>query len=169
MRLFIAEKPSLARAIAQALPLPHRRYREHLQCGDGNIVAWCAGHILEPVMPEHYDRRYARWRLEDLPIVPREWKLRASVPPLVSSIKMLLRGASRVVHAGDPDREGQLLVDEVLDFLGYAGPVDRILIRDTNPMRWRVRSARWSQTRSTGRSVWLRSHDSARTGFTGST
>ena len=133
MRLFIAEKPSLARAIAQALPLPHRRYREHLQCGDGNIVAWCAGHILEPVMPEHYDRRYARWTLEDLPIIPREWKLRASVPPLVSSIKMLLRGASRVVHAGDPDREGQLLVDEVLDFLGYAGPVDRILIRDTNP------------------------------------
>jgi DNA topoisomerase-3 len=46
---------------------------------------------------------------------------------------MLLRGASRVVHAGDPDREGQLLVDVVLDFLGYRGPVDRILIRDTNP------------------------------------
>jgi DNA topoisomerase-3 len=133
MRLFIAEKPSLARAIAQVLPLPQRRYREHLECGEGNIVAWCVGHILEPVMPEQYDRRYARWSLDDLPIVPREWKLRASVPALVSSLKMLLRGASRVVHAGDPDREGQLLVDEVLDFLGYTGPVDRILIRDTNP------------------------------------
>ena len=133
MRLFIAEKPSLARAIAQALPLPQRRYRDHIQCGDGTVVAWCAGHILEPVMPEQYDRKYARWALGDLPIVPVQWKLRASSPALLSGIKMLLRGATRVVHAGDPDREGQLLVDEVLDFLGYTGPVDRILINDTNP------------------------------------
>ena len=133
MRLFIAEKPSLARAIVQVLPLPHRRYRDHFECGEGNVVAWCAGHILEPVMPEQYDRKYARWALEDLAIVPRQWKLRASIPGLVSVLKGLLRGAKRVVHAGDPDREGQLLVDEVLDFLGYAGPVDRILIRDTNP------------------------------------
>jgi DNA topoisomerase-3 len=133
MRLFIAEKPSLARAIAQVLPLPQRRYRDHIQCGSADIVAWCAGHILEPVMPEHYDRKYARWALGDLPIVPAQWKLRASVPALLSGIKMLLRGASRVVHAGDPDREGQLLVDEVLEFLGYTGPIDRVLISDTNP------------------------------------
>ncbi len=133
MRLFIAEKPSLARAIAAALPLPQRRYREHIQCGQGDVVAWCAGHILEPVMPEHYDRKYARWDLGDLPIVPGDWRLRASNPTLLSSLKMLLRGASRVVHAGDPDREGQLLVDEVLDFLGYKGPVDRVLIRDLSP------------------------------------
>jgi DNA topoisomerase-3 len=132
MRLFIAEKPSLARAIAGVLPLPQRRYRDHFQCGD-DIVAWCVGHILEPVMPEQYDRKYAQWALDDLPIVPREWKLRASVPSVLSGIKMLLRGATRVVHAGDPDREGQLLVDEVLDFLGYTGPVDRLLINDTNP------------------------------------
>ena len=133
MRLFIAEKPSLGRAIAQALPAPHHRYRDHIECGDGNVVAWCAGHILAPVMPEQYDRKYARWALEDLAIVPRQWKLRASIPGLVSVLKGLLRGAQRVVHAGDPDREGQLLVDEVLDFLGYTGPVDRILVRDTNP------------------------------------
>jgi DNA topoisomerase-3 len=132
MRLFIAEKPSLARAIANVLPLPQRRYRDHFQCGD-DIVAWCVGHILEPVMPEQYDRKYAHWSLDDLPIVPRDWKLRASVPSVLSGIKMLLRGATRVVHAGDPDREGQLLVDEVLDFLGYTGPVDRLLINDTNP------------------------------------
>jgi DNA topoisomerase-3 len=133
MRLFIAEKPSLARAIAAVLPLPQRRYREHIQCGEGNVVGWCAGHILEPVMPEHYDRKFARWDLADLPIVPGDWKLRASVPALVSSLKMLLRGAARVVHAGDPDREGQLLVDEILDFLGYPGPVERILLRDLSP------------------------------------
>ena len=130
MRLFIAEKPSLARAIAAALPLPQRRYREHIQCGGSDVVAWCVGHILEPVMPEHYNRRYARWAVGDLPIVPKDWRLRASVPALVSSLRVLVRAAARVVHAGDPDREGQLLVDEVLEFLGYRGPVDRILIRD---------------------------------------
>jgi len=133
MRLFLAEKPSLARAIAQVLPPPHRPYRHHIECGAGNVVAWCAGHILEPVMPDEYDRKYARWAIEDLPIVPRAWKLRPSAPDLLSAIRALLRGAARVVHAGDPDREGQLLVDEVLDFLGYEGPVDRILVRDTNP------------------------------------
>ena len=133
MRLFLAEKPSLARAIAQALPPPHRPYRHQIECGAGNVVAWCAGHILEPVMPEEYDPKYARWAIEDLPIVPRAWKLRPSAPDLLSAIRALLRGAARVVHAGDPDREGQLLVDEVLDFLGYEGPVDRILVRDTNP------------------------------------
>ena len=137
MQLFIAEKPSLARAIAQVLPLPYRRYHDYLQCGDSTVVAWCAGHILEPVMPEAYDAKFARWTLEDLPIVPEEWKLRVSVPGLLRTLKSLLPRATRVVNAGDPDREGQLLIDEVLDFLAYKGPVDRILIRDTSTQRRR--------------------------------
>jgi DNA topoisomerase-3 len=133
MRLFIAEKPSVARAIAQALPFPQRRYRDYIRCEGGDIIAWCAGHVLEPVMPKQYDRKYARWDLADLPIVPREWKLRASIPELLSVLKMFLRAATRVVHAGDPDREGQLLVDEVLEYAHYRGPVDRLLLRDLSP------------------------------------
>jgi DNA topoisomerase-3 len=65
--------------------------------------------------------------------VPKGWKLEVSAPELVESIARLLKGADRVVHAGDPDREGQLLVDEVLHFLGYRGPVDRLLVRDLSP------------------------------------
>jgi DNA topoisomerase-3 len=133
MRLFIAEKPSLARAIAEALPGPQKRARLHIECGAGDVVAWCAGHILEMAPPEAYGDAYKTWRLESLPIAPKDWKLEVSSPELLASIRRLLRSAKRVVHAGDPDREGQLLVDEVLHFLGYGGPVDRLLVRDLSP------------------------------------
>jgi DNA topoisomerase-3 len=133
MRLFLAEKPSLARAIAEVLPGPKVRRDGHILCGSDDVVTWCAGHILELAPPDAYDPTYKSWRLDHLPIVPRAWKLDPSAPDLLKNIKRLLPGAARVVHAGDPDREGQLLVDEVLEFLGYRGPVDRLLISDLNP------------------------------------
>jgi DNA topoisomerase-3 len=133
MRLFIAEKPSLARAIADVLPAPQRRARTHIECGAEDVVAWCAGHILQTAPPEAYGAEYKTWRLEQLPIAPKEWKLEVSSPELWAPIQRLLKRATRVVHAGDPDREGQLLVDEVLFFARYRGPVDRILIRDLSP------------------------------------
>jgi DNA topoisomerase-3 len=133
MRLFIAEKPSLARAIADALPGPLTRQGDSIACADGSVVAWCAGHILETAPPEDYDPKYKSWRLEDLPIAPTEWKLVVTTAPLLKTIRSLLKSATRVVHAGDPDREGQLLVDEVLVHLGYRGPVDRLLVSDMSP------------------------------------
>ncbi len=133
MRLFLAEKPSLGRAIADVLPPPHTKTRTFIECGHGNVVAWCAGHILETAPPEAYAPAYKSWRLDDLPIAPTAWKLAVSAPALLKVIKALLKDATRVVHAGDPDREGQLLVDEVLLFLGYRGPVDRLLVRDLRP------------------------------------
>lgn len=133
MRLFVAEKPSLARAIAAVLPGPQHRRDGFIQCGAADVVTWCAGHILEAAPPDAYDPAYKQWRVAHLPIAPREWKLSVSAPDLLKTIKNLLPRATRVVHAGDPDREGQLLVDEVLEFLGYRGPVDRVLISDLNP------------------------------------
>ncbi|AOP42820.2 DNA topoisomerase III [Edwardsiella piscicida] len=139
MRLFIAEKPSLGRAIADVLPKPHRRADGYIQCGDGDVVTWCVGHLLEQAEPDAYDARYARWNLADLPIVPQKWQLRpkASSAKQLKVIERLLRDAQQVVHAGDPDREGQLLVDEVLDFLALAPEkrrqVQRCLINDLNP------------------------------------
>ena len=132
MRLFIAEKPSLARAIAEALPGPVHRRDGYLQVPTGDVVAWCAGHILELAPPDAYSPEYKQWRVEHLPIVPREWKLTVTAPDLLRTIKALLARASVVVNAGDPDREGQLLVDEVIAFLGYRGRVDRVLISDLN-------------------------------------
>lgn len=75
MRLFIAEKPSLARAIADVLPKPHRKGDGFIECGNGQVVTWCIGHLLEQAQPDAYDSRYARWNLADLPIVPEKWQL----------------------------------------------------------------------------------------------
>jgi len=139
MRLFIAEKPSLARAIADVLPKPHRRGEGYIACGNEDIVTWCVGHLLEQAQPDSYDSRYARWNLADLPIIPEKWRLqpRPSVAKQLKVIDGLLKQANTVVHAGDPDREGQLLVDEVLDYLQLAPEkrqrAQRCLINDLNP------------------------------------
>lgn len=139
MRLFIAEKPSLARAIADVLPKPHRRGDGYIACGSNQVVTWCIGHLLEQAQPDSYNSRFARWSLADLPIVPEKWRLqpRPSVAKQLNVIKGLLAQASEVIHAGDPDREGQLLVDEVLDYLELPAEiranVQRCLINDLNP------------------------------------
>jgi DNA topoisomerase-3 len=72
-------------------------------------------------------------RRTHLPISPTEWKLTIKTPELLETIRSLLPRVDVVVNAGDPDREGQLLVDEVLYFLSYQGPVERVLISDLNP------------------------------------
>ncbi|OAE08783.1 DNA topoisomerase III [Pantoea sp. OXWO6B1] len=139
MRLFIAEKPSLGRAIADVLPKPHRRGDGFIACGNDQIVTWCVGHLLEQAQPDVYDSRYARWSLADLPIIPEKWRLqpRPSVAKQLKVVEGLLAQADEVVHAGDPDREGQLLVDEVLDYLQLPAEkrskVQRCLINDLNP------------------------------------
>ena len=134
MRLFIAEKPSLARSIAAVLSKPQVNHSLYIQAGN-DIVAWAAGHLLEQAMPEQYDEKYKRWNIDDLPIFPEVWKLliKKEGKDLFNNIKKLLKKADCVVNAGDCDREGQLLIDEILDYCGYKGEVLRILISDTNP------------------------------------
>lgn len=137
-RLFIAEKPSLARAIADALPKPHKKDQGFIQCGNGDIVTWCIGHLLEQVEPDAYDERYKKWNMADLPIIPEQWQLRPkkNVSKQLTVIKKLVKQATHIVHAGDPDREGQLLVDEVLDHCklnaSQKSTVERLLISDLN-------------------------------------
>ncbi|MEZ9049078.1 DNA topoisomerase III [Vibrio sp. 10N.247.311.64] len=137
-RLIIAEKPSLGRAIAAALPNPQKKDQGFIKCGNGDVVTWCIGHLLEQVEPDAYDDRYKKWNLADLPIVPEQWQLR---PRKTSSkqltvIRKLLKDATQIVHAGDPDREGQLLVDEVIDYCKVSKAkkesMDRLLISDLN-------------------------------------
>ncbi|RDB43245.1 DNA topoisomerase III [Halomonas sp. DQ26W] len=133
MRLIIAEKPSLARAIADALPGSARREDGALHVGD-TVVTWCLGHLLEQAPPDAYDPAYKQWRLDHLPILPQRWKLtpRPKARGQLAVIRRLLKGAREVVHAGDPDREGQLLVQEVIEHLGWKGPVSRLLVSDLN-------------------------------------
>lgn len=96
----------------------------------GGIVTWLFGHVLQQVEPDAYDPKYKMWRADDLPIVPKNWKLEVN-PATVAQfqiVKTLIGKADEIIHAGDPDREGQLLVDEVLDFVGNKKPVKRILL-----------------------------------------
>ncbi|CAM3324293.1 DNA topoisomerase III [Halomonas lysinitropha] len=131
MRLIIAEKPSLARAIAEALPGAARRDDGALVVGE-TTVTWCLGHLLEQAPPDAYDAALKQWRLDHLPILPSRWKLmpRPKARGQLAAIRRLLKSTCEVVHAGDPDREGQLLVQEVIEYLGWKGPVSRLLISD---------------------------------------
>jgi DNA topoisomerase-3 len=138
MRLYIAEKPSLARAIAAALPGPHQKGQGWIRCGSGDeaaTVSWCIGHLLEPAEPGHYHPGWKKWRIEDLPLFPERWELvpKEGVRQQLAVLESLIRQADLIIHAGDPDREGQLLVDEVLRHVGTQAPVQRVLISDLTP------------------------------------
>ncbi len=125
MRLFIAEKPSLASAIAEGLGNP-RKQSGYWQCDGDNLVTWCFGHMLENLSPESYNPDWKVWRKADLPLIPKEWlyAVRSDAEAQLTVIRTLLSKAASVVNAGDPDREGQLLVDELLT--DYTGPVERL-------------------------------------------
>lgn len=129
MRLYIAEKPSMGAEIAKCLAGPVMRKDGYLITKEGTVT-WGFGHILRQAEPQEYDPKYRQWRTEDLPIVPERWKLLIdpSCEKQFRIIKHLIEQADDIVHAGDPDREGQLLIDEVLDYVGNEKPVKRILL-----------------------------------------
>lgn len=132
MRLFIAEKPQLGQVIAEALGQP-RRKSGYIECGQ-DIVTWCVGHLLELAPPEVHNPSYAKWIAGDLPLRLRPAKYQPidKTKDQLEIVKGLLSQADEVVHAGDPDDEGQLLVDEVLTFFNCTLPVKRVLINDLN-------------------------------------
>ena len=117
MRLFIAEKPSVAKAIVAELGCVTRG-DGFITCKDGSVVTWCFGHLLEQAEPDAYlpddvprtKKGSKVWRFEDLPIYPKNWKLLPKndkgVKKQLATIGKLLKKASLVVHAGDPDRRG---------------------------------------------------------------
>jgi DNA topoisomerase-3 len=139
MRLFIAEKPSLGRAIAEVLPKPHKKGDGYIIAANGDTVSWCIGHLLEQLQPEAYDPAFKKWSHAHLPIIPAQWQLgvKKQTAKQLGVLRKLVKQAEHLVHAGDPDREGQLLVDEVINFLGVTGAkkntIQRCLISDLNP------------------------------------
>ncbi len=143
MRLIIAEKPSMARDIARAVGNASQR-DGYLECRSNTLVTWCYGHLLEQAPPEEYDPAFKSWdkSAEQLPIVPSEWKLRIKrarecrpgdyrpdkgAKIQLETIKRLALQSTEIVHAGDAGREGQLLVQEVLDYLSVRNKAVRRL------------------------------------------
>lgn len=133
MRVFIAEKPSLAKAIAAnfSAQFPKDGY---IEVTGNDVVTWCYGHMLESLKPEEYDKKWQSWDLDKLPIKVSEWRLkpRKDAAKQLRVIGELLKKAKLVINAGDPDREGQLLVDEVLDYYGWKGKTQRLLLNATD-------------------------------------
>ncbi len=138
MILYIAEKPSLGRALAEALPKPHKKQDGCIHLANGDVVSWCIGHLLEQAEPDAYDDAYKKWRLEHLPITPDVWKLvpKKQTRKQLAVLRKLVKESKQIVHVGDPDREGQLLVDEVINYLNVSArkkkAVQRCLINDLN-------------------------------------
>ena len=139
-KLVIAEKPMLARDIARAITGKEVSESARLPIsGNGYTVCACAGHLLELVKPDTIDPKWGNpWSLDVLPIEVHDWPKEPAVDketgeskkPLIDQIAGLLKTCDSVIAAGDPDDEGQLIVDELLDYLGYTGKVERVYVND---------------------------------------
>lgn len=122
--LFIAEKPSLAEAIAKAratiLGVKATKGQGSWTVGEDSVT-WLFGHMYELANPDEYDARFKSWKMEDLPIVPDKWRRspHKDKSSHLSIIRGLLKSSKTVINAGDAEREGQLLVDELLEEMGW--------------------------------------------------
>lgn len=136
MKLVIAEKPMLARDIARAICGREVGERERLPIsGNGYTVCALAGHVLELMEPVEIRPEWAwsgQFREEMLPICVQRWPKRPAPgkEDIVETVRDLMGTCDSIIHAGDPDDEGQLLVDELIDYLGYDGEVERVLVND---------------------------------------
>ena len=132
MRLFIAEKKGLGEVIALALGNGVNR-GGYIECGT-DVVTWGSGHLLELVKPESHNPAYEKWNEADLPLKlrPHRYQPIERTAGQFKTVAALIEKASEIVHAGDPDAEGQLLIDEILTYTGTKKPVKRVLINDLN-------------------------------------
>jgi DNA topoisomerase III len=136
--LVIAEKPSVGQDLARVLPGP---FQKHTGTGERttrwlegpeHIVTWAVGHLVQLAEPDEYDDKYKKWRMADLPIVPRSFKLVVRderSQKQMSVVRQLLRrdDVERVMNACDAGREGELIFKWVIEKAGGTDkPVDRL-------------------------------------------
>lgn len=134
MRLYIAEKPSLGETIAKYLTggQPVRKERGCIR-GDGWVVTWCFGHLYRLYdVEDYFPQDGKQWSISKLPIIPDAFQHKPDerAKEQIAVINTLIKQAETVVHCGDPDNEGQYLVDLVIRYSGYTGPVLRLWLTD---------------------------------------
>lgn len=129
MKLIITEKPSVAFTYASALGVKEKKdgYIEGNDC----IISWCLGHLEEMAAPEVYDKKYAVWRKEDLPILPgKKWRFVIAKPKQAQF--RILQGlmnredVTEVVNACDAGREGELIFRNLYSIVGCRKPMKRL-------------------------------------------
>jgi DNA topoisomerase-3 len=130
VQLVIAEKPSVARDLARVLDV--RPSGKGCFEGKERVITWCIGHLVELDEPASYDGRWKAWRMDTLPMVPAEFKLRA-VPTTrdqLRSVCDLLRDKrfTEVINACDAGREGELIFRYVYQLAGSHIPIRRLWI-----------------------------------------
>lgn len=121
MKVVIAEKKQVAEAVAKAILNNPKNSRGYISDGE-TYVTWCSGHLLELAEPASYNPELKQWKMESLPFYIREVK-HVPVDRTKEQLKVvvdLLKETDLVYHCGDPDDEGQLIVDEVLDYVKYS-------------------------------------------------
>ncbi|WP_432205486.1 DNA topoisomerase (plasmid) [Cetobacterium somerae] len=155
MDLIIAEKKSVAEAIAEALG-GFEKSNGYFE-SESSILTWASGHLLELKEPQEIDEKFKTWKLLDLPIrIDETWERRPKFYNIGGGLSkeekerlensqkvidrqlglierfLLSKMIEKVIHAGDPDSEGQLLIDELIEYFKCEKPVMRVLINDNN-------------------------------------
>lgn len=130
MQLVIAEKPSVARSIANVIGA-YKQENGYLE-GSGYIVSWCVGHLVELAQPQVYDERLKKWRIEDLPILPENWLYQISegTKKQFFILKKLMerRDVTEIIAATDAGREGELIFRLVYEQARCQKPFKRLWI-----------------------------------------
>lgn len=130
MKLVIAEKPSVAMTIAKVLGAKDKR--QGYMVGNGYIVSWCIGHLVSLSKPEDYDEKYAKWNIDDLPILPDKWILTVneSTKKQYKVLEQLMKSKEviSIVEATDAGREGELIFRLVYDKSACRKPYQRLWI-----------------------------------------
>jgi len=161
-QVVIAEKKSVAADIAAALSDNVQARSGYFDAGSVKVT-YCSGHLLENLKPDEIDPRMVSWSLETIPFIPASWPMRPRsakdergrdikkngkvvlderIVQQLETIRKLVNGASEVVNGSDADREGQIICDEVLEWMGYTKPVKRLWLQELNPQGIRKAFAR---------------------------
>ncbi len=130
LKLILTEKPSVAMAYAKVLGAKERH--DGYMSGNGYVVSWCIGHLIELSEPEAYDEKYGKWRSEDLPILPQNWKYQvsSSTAKQFAIIKKLMHrdDIDEIWASTDAGREGENIWRLVYEAAGCRKPVKRLWI-----------------------------------------
>ena len=126
--MIVTEKPSVAMTYAKVLGVQGRQdgYLE----GNGYLISWCVGHLVELAPPSAYGEQYSKWSIADLPILPQKWQylVSSSTKKQFSILKKLMHRADvdMVVNSCDAGREGELIFRLVYEQAGCKKPVSRL-------------------------------------------